>query len=113
MCQTPKNEAETAGFRRGRPVALSAEERRTEIFAALESIYEDAGLDGATMDCLAKRAAMSKRTLYALYASRDQLLGAGVTACERFYPAFQLTCWGNRSPKESIGIAIAEAYGRA
>lgn len=43
----------------------------------------------------------------------DQLLGAGVTACERFYPAFQLTCWGNRSPKDAIGIAIAEAYGRA
>jgi hypothetical protein len=43
----------------------------------------------------------------------DQLLGSGVTACERFYPAFQLTCWGNRAPEESIGIAIAEAYGRA
>lgn len=43
----------------------------------------------------------------------DQLLGAGVTACERFYPAFQLTCWGNRTPKDAIGIAIAEAYGRA
>ncbi|WP_300550928.1 TetR/AcrR family transcriptional regulator [Roseovarius sp.] len=76
MCQTPKNEAETAGFRRGRPVALSAEERRTEIFAALESIYEDAGLDGATMDCLAKRAAMSKRTLYSMFPSRTALLRA-------------------------------------
>ncbi len=43
----------------------------------------------------------------------DQLLGAGVTACERFYPAFQLACWGNRTPQEAIGIAIAEAYGRA
>lgn len=43
----------------------------------------------------------------------DQLLGAGVTACERFYPAFQLACWGNRTPQDAIGIAIAEAYGRA
>ena len=43
----------------------------------------------------------------------DQLLGSGVTACERFYPAFQLACWGNRSPEEAIKIAMTEAYGRA
>jgi hypothetical protein len=43
----------------------------------------------------------------------DQLLGSGVTACERFYPAFQLACWGDTAPKDAISIAMTEAYGRA
>ena len=43
----------------------------------------------------------------------DQMLSAAVVACERFYPAFQLICWGNRPVQEAMNIAMAEAYGRA
>ncbi|QDL91403.1 diacylglyceryl transferase [Paroceanicella profunda] len=43
----------------------------------------------------------------------DYMVQAAVMSCERFYPAFQLVCWGNRSAQEALGIAIAEAYGRA
>ena len=43
----------------------------------------------------------------------DHMMGAAVAACERFYPAFQLTCWGGKTPEEAIQIAMAEAYGRA
>jgi hypothetical protein len=43
----------------------------------------------------------------------DRLVAGAVQASERFYPAFQLACWGSRSPAEAIKIAIAEAYGRA
>lgn len=43
----------------------------------------------------------------------DQMIGAAVTAAERYYPAFQLATWGNRSAGESLQVAIAEAYGRA
>ena len=43
----------------------------------------------------------------------DDLISAAVLACERFYPAFQLVGWGDRSPAEAMKVAIAEAYGRA
>jgi hypothetical protein len=43
----------------------------------------------------------------------DQLIASAVMASERFYPAFQLGAWGDKTPAEAIQIAIAEAYGRA
>ena len=43
----------------------------------------------------------------------DTLISAAVLASERFYPAFQLACWGDRTPADAMKIAIAEAYGRA
>ena len=43
----------------------------------------------------------------------DRLISSAVMAAERFYPAFQLAAWGDRSPAEAIKVAIAEAYGRA
>ncbi len=43
----------------------------------------------------------------------DQLISGAVMAAERFYPAFQLACWGDRTPEQAMQVAIAEAYGRA
>lgn len=43
----------------------------------------------------------------------DQLIGAAIHGSERFYPAIQLTCWGDETPERAIKVAIAEAYGRA
>ncbi|MCZ8150769.1 MAG: YbjN domain-containing protein [Rhodobacteraceae bacterium] len=43
----------------------------------------------------------------------DRLIGAAVQAAERFYPAFQLVSWGDRTPADAMKVAIAEAYGRA
>jgi hypothetical protein len=43
----------------------------------------------------------------------DTLIRAAVLSAERFYPAFQLVIWGDRTPKEALQVAIAEAYGRA
>lgn len=43
----------------------------------------------------------------------DRMIAIAVAACERFYPAFQLVCWGNRTPGDALQIAIAEAFGRA
>jgi hypothetical protein len=34
-------------------------------------------------------------------------------SCERYYPAFQLMVWTDKSADEALKIAIAEAYGRA
>ena len=43
----------------------------------------------------------------------DRMIGAAVSAAERFYPAFQLVGWGGRSAADALQVAIAEAYGRA
>ena len=43
----------------------------------------------------------------------DRLVSGAVTASERFYPAFQLVSWADKSPAEAMKVAIAEAYGRA
>ncbi len=43
----------------------------------------------------------------------DTIIGSAVRNSERFYPAFQLVVWGNRTPKQALDVAIAEAYGRA
>ena len=43
----------------------------------------------------------------------DILIGAAVRNAERYYPAFQLVVWGDRSPHDALQVAIAEAYGRA
>ncbi len=43
----------------------------------------------------------------------DTMIGAAVLSAERFYPAFQLVAWADKSPTEAMKIAIAEAYGTA
>ncbi len=43
----------------------------------------------------------------------DTMIGAAVLSAERFYPAFQLVTWGERSAQEAVNVAISEAYGRA
>lgn len=43
----------------------------------------------------------------------SRMISAAISACERFYPAFQLVTWAGQSPEEAMQVAIAEAYGRA
>ncbi|MCQ0094025.1 YbjN domain-containing protein [Roseovarius sp. M141] len=43
----------------------------------------------------------------------NALITAAVLATERYYPAFQLVLWGDRTPRDAMQVAIAEAYGRA
>lgn len=43
----------------------------------------------------------------------EAMLTSAVEACERFYPAFQLVAWADRTPDEALKIAIGQAWGRA
>ncbi|WP_121630471.1 YbjN domain-containing protein [Tropicibacter alexandrii] len=43
----------------------------------------------------------------------DTMITAAVLSAERYYPAFQLMSWTDKSAQEAMKIAIAEAYGRA
>jgi len=49
-------------------------------------------------------------------ATPDQIacmVETAVLAAERYYPAFQLALWSDRSPEEAMKVAISEGYGRA
>lgn len=43
----------------------------------------------------------------------DRMITDAVQSSERFYPAFQLTCWGDESPERAMDVAMAQAFGRA
>lgn len=43
----------------------------------------------------------------------DTMINAAVLSAERYYPALQLMIWGDRTPKDALQVAIAEAYGHA
>ena len=43
----------------------------------------------------------------------DSIVDKAIIACEQFYPAFQLTCWGEETPEEALVIAFDKSYGRA
>jgi hypothetical protein len=43
----------------------------------------------------------------------DQLVHIVVSNCERFYPAFQLVCWGDETPEAAMRVAIEQAFGTA
>ncbi|PPB79878.1 hypothetical protein LV82_02435 [Albidovulum inexpectatum] len=43
----------------------------------------------------------------------DTMIAEAVEAAERFYPAFQLACWGGESPVQAMQVAIAGAMGHA
>ena len=43
----------------------------------------------------------------------DTMIRAAVTSAERYYPALQLLVWGDKTPREALQVAIAEAYGHA
>jgi len=43
----------------------------------------------------------------------DRIIAAALTACERFYPSFQLVSRGGRGPAAALDIAFGPTYGRA
>lgn len=43
----------------------------------------------------------------------NRLIEAAIDTSERYYPAFQLVAWGDRSSADALQIAMTQAYGRA
>lgn len=65
--------SETERRRRGRPVSVPTDERREKIFEAAESVFLEVGFAAANMDDIARRAGMSKRTVYELFGNKQTL----------------------------------------
>lgn len=43
----------------------------------------------------------------------EHMVMTAVALSERFYPAFQVVCWGNEPAEAGLDLAISEAYGTA
>ncbi|MFC2967095.1 TetR/AcrR family transcriptional regulator [Acidimangrovimonas pyrenivorans] len=72
----PPEGAEVPCRRRGRPVQLDPDTRIARVLDATEALLADQGVDRISMSAIARAAGMSKRTVYELFASREELIGA-------------------------------------
>ncbi|MEZ5905495.1 MAG: TetR/AcrR family transcriptional regulator, partial [Geminicoccaceae bacterium] len=76
LCCSAKKSSACGKPAPARATRLSAAERETLILDATEKLLAQGGLAGASMAAIARAAGMSKRTLYAVFASREQLFEA-------------------------------------
>lgn len=68
----------TPARRRGRPVQMCPQEREVLVLDCAIALLTERGAEDVTVADIAQRAGMSKRTLYGLYRSREELLGAAL-----------------------------------
>ncbi|HLZ68162.1 MAG TPA: TetR/AcrR family transcriptional regulator [Aliidongia sp.] len=61
---------------RGRPKPISEDERRGRLIQAAEDVFLERGYGLATMDDVSRRAGMSKKTIYQLFATKQALFAA-------------------------------------
>lgn len=74
-----KPPSECCGYiqrRRGRPVQIDQSTRQDMVLDAVRELLCQCRLEDVSMAAIARRAGMSKRTLYTLFSSREELLGA-------------------------------------
>ncbi|VWC66979.1 MULTISPECIES: TetR/AcrR family transcriptional regulator [Burkholderia] len=74
---------------RGRPPRAEEEARRELLQSAMDVLLES-GYEGATMEAIAKRAAVAKKTAYRYAANRQELIGLAVRQwTEEYAPSMQ------------------------
>ena len=79
-----KNDIDTALIgRRGRPSAAETRERMASVLRAARAEFAQHGLHGATMEAIALRAGVSKRSLYLWHADKAALFCAVVVDSAR------------------------------
>ena len=66
--------------RRGRPCQIAEPERRQMLLDAAESVFLELGYGSASMDDIARRVRMSKKTLYRLFDTKASLFAAVVAS---------------------------------
>ena len=64
----------------GRPIVMSAEDRRKEIFQIAEKLFGEQGFENTTMSQIAVAAGMSKKTLYVIFSDKRELLKSLVSS---------------------------------
>src|SRR5262245_34483392 len=61
---------------RGRPRQLDDAERRERLIAAAEHVFVEFGYAASSMDGIARRAGMSKKTIYQVFETKQSLFAA-------------------------------------
>ncbi|MBI1650863.1 TetR/AcrR family transcriptional regulator [Hyphomicrobium sulfonivorans] len=69
----------------GRPLALSESDRRAAILTAAEGVFTNIGYGAATMEEIARAAAMSKKTVYSFFPDKRAIFSALISFVE-LYP---------------------------
>jgi AcrR family transcriptional regulator len=75
-CPDAAREAPRKPRARGRPPQLDEAERRGRLIAAAEGAFVELGYGAANMDGIAKRAGMSKKTIYRVFQTKQDLFAA-------------------------------------
>jgi AcrR family transcriptional regulator len=70
--------------RPGRPVVMPPDERRRRILQAAEELFGASGYAAVSMDDIAQRCEMSKKTLYEVFAGKEELLKALIADVESY-----------------------------
>ena len=82
------------------------EKKRVDILAAAQEEFKEKGFLGASMDSLAKRAEVSKRTVYNHFPSKDVLFHNIVKQlCDSFSQAVNIEYHSSKSLDEQLHIA--------
>ncbi len=97
-------EADPPRARRGRPCQIAEPERRERLLEAAETSFLDMGYAAASMDDIAHRAGMSKKTLYRLFQTKESLFAAVVAARRAVLEAMIAgnDCAGDKDPAEVL-----------
>jgi TetR/AcrR family transcriptional regulator of autoinduction and epiphytic fitness len=84
------------------------EKKRIDILTAAQAEFKEKGFLGASMDALAKRAEVSKRTVYNHFPSKESLFHAIVKQlCDCFSQALNITYQGDRPLNEQL-LSVAK-----
>jgi hypothetical protein len=102
-----------ARSKRGRPRQIGETERRQLLLDAAEQVFVDQGYTAASMDDIARRAGMSKKTLYQIFDTKESLFAAVIAsrreALAAIFGADELSA--ERDPREALHSFMTKLAG--
>lgn len=99
-----------AAGRRGRPFQIAESERRQLLLEAAENVFLELGYSAASMDDIAHRAGMSKKTLYRIFTTKQTLFAAMIAARRAVLEAMieANACGGEESAEQVLGCYLGK-----
>src|SRR5215813_13986692 len=86
-----------------RPAESAESPKRAAVLAAAAEVFLEAGVEAASMDEIARRAKVSKATVYSHFESKQALLKSIVhERCKAMLPALSSPEFGKLPPEEAL-----------